>query len=183
MAKAESRLDEQELVAILMAYQAVQHASWPELNPGSDRRAAAWATMSRSELEAELRRLVAETERPGKQVRVFWKIGADFVYGGCNDQFARDGGLRSAGDLIGKTDFDPALSWARQSAKYRKDDVEVVQSGREKLDIIERQDGPSGTIWVRTGKAPIRVPGRKPIGILGMYEVIDGATAARLARR
>ncbi|MBZ0121478.1 MAG: PAS domain-containing protein [Sandaracinaceae bacterium] len=170
------------LLATLVAYRKVQRASWPQLNTtqGHDE---SWSSMSTKALEAELERLVAETQRSGQEVRVFWKLGTDFVYAGCNDQFARDAGFRQAKDLIGKTDFDPDISWLRQSAKYRRDDTEVVQTGSEKLDIIERQDSPSGTIWLRTGKAPIRPAGKRAIGILGMYEVIDSATAAKLSRK
>ena len=58
-----------------------------------------------------------------------------------------------------------------------------MRTGAERLDIIERQDNPSGATCVRTGKAPIRPADRKAMGMLGMYEVIDAATVKRLARR
>ncbi|MCA9608329.1 MAG: hypothetical protein KC619_22120 [Myxococcales bacterium] len=167
----------------MVAYRRVQRVSWPELNPAGGDDEMAWSSMSAAELETELARLLAETERAGQEVRVFWKVGPELVYAGCNDQFARDAGFERASDLIGKNDFDPEISWARQSAKYRRDDVEVVRSGRANLDIIERQDSPNGTIWLRTGKAAIRPGGQAAIGVLGMYEVIDQATAAKLARK
>lgn len=174
--------DARELLATLLAYEKVAVASWAWLRAGIEPRAKAWRGMDAPALEAELTRLVKETEQPGREVRVFWKIGPDLVYRGCNVQFARDAGFPSPAALIGKNDFDPRISWLRQSAKYRKDDVTVVETGSEKLDIIERQDSADGTIWLRTGKAPIRPAGRAAIGVLGMYEVIDAATAKQLTR-
>lgn len=180
---AQSAADERDdLVATLVAFRKVKNACWPTADSALERTPAAWGMMSTSDLRAELGRLVEETEQPGRDVRVFWKLGPDFVYGGCNRQFAQDGGLASADELVGRNDFDPVLSWQRQSAKYRRDDVEVVTNGTEKLDIIERQDGPAGTIWVRTSKAAIISRGGRAIGLLGMYQVIDGAAAARLSR-
>jgi hypothetical protein len=112
-------------------------------------------------------------------VRVFWKLGPDLKFAGCNEHFAHDAGMPKA-QLIGKDDFDPKLPWKHQSAKYRIDDEAVVKAGEAKLDIIERQRGTTGTItWVRAGKAPIRA-GQEVIGILGMYEVLDDATGRRL---
>ena len=58
----------------------------------------------------------------------------------------------------------------------------MVSKGVALLDIVERQDSPAGTVWLRTGKAPIRVGDGEAIGLLGMYEVIDDATAKALTR-
>lgn len=144
------------LLATLVAYRKVQRASWPQLNTtqGHDE---SWSSMSTKALEAELERLVAETQRSGQEVRVFWKLGTDFVYAGCNDQFARDAGFRQAKDLIGKTDFDPEISWLRQSAKYRRDDTEVVQTGaRSWTSSSDRthRAGPSGCAPARPRSVP-----------------------------
>jgi hypothetical protein len=177
-------MERAHLLAILSAYHRVQAASWPDLNPDIDARALTWAGMSEEELAAELQRLLTETERPGFEVRVFWKLGPEYTYGGCNDRFARDAGLDSAVAMVGKTDFDTAISWLRQAAKYRSDDVEVVTRGADKLNIIERQRSASGNVWLRTGKAPIRTDApRATIGVLGMYEIIDVQTALRLDPR
>ena len=167
--------------AILLAYRTVQRPSWPELNPDLDERARRWPDLDEALLQVELRRLVAETERPGQNVRVFWKIGNDLTYEGCNRQFANDAGFKEARELIGLTDFDPRIAWILQSAKYRKDDFEVMETRKPKLRIIERQHSAAGTIWLHTGKAPILLRG-EAIGIMGMYEVIDLATATRMSR-
>jgi len=168
------------LLAILKAYRAVQAATFPDLNPGIESRAAAWETMDGPALQKELTRLLEETDRPGCEVRVFWKRGNDFVYGGCNKRLAQDAGVQSPDELVGLNDFDHKISWLRQSPKYRADDLEVVKTGVEKLNIIERQRSANGNLWLRTGKAPIRPGGGAPVGLLGMYEVIDVQTAMQM---
>ena len=56
----------------------------------------------------------------------------------------------------------------------------MVASGKPLLDILERQSQRSGVVYVRTGKAPLCLAGGGCFGILGMYEVLDDATARRL---
>jgi two-component system, sensor histidine kinase and response regulator len=172
-----------ELLGVLIAYRLVQAASWPRLHPHIATRARGWIDADEKALAKELADLVIETDAAKRPVRVFWKTGANFVFAGCNDHFARDAGFESAKGLIGKTDFDDGVAWQRQAAKYRRDDQEVVQTGVAKLDILERQDTPDGVAWLRTGKAPIRGQGGQVVGVLGMYEVIDATTAAQLTRK
>jgi hypothetical protein len=170
----------EELRGILSAYKQVMEASWPQLHPTMAEGSRRWQLLGESELGAELTSYVKQSSSPQSSVRVFWKIGPKFAFAGCNELFARDAGLSSA-DLIGADDFDRRLPWANQAAKYRSDDRAVAQSGEANLDIIERQASASGSItWVRAGKAPIRVPDGTVIGILGMYELLDGATGSRL---
>jgi hypothetical protein len=168
------------LLAILKAYRAVQAATFPDLHPGIEARAAAWDQMDAPALHKELARLIEETNRPGCEVRVFWKRGSDFTYGGCNKKLAQDAGFDNPDELVGMNDFDHRITWLRQSPKYRADDLEVVKIGAEKLNIIERQRSAKGNIWLRTGKAPIRPGGGTPIGLVGMYEVIDVQTAMQM---
>jgi hypothetical protein len=47
-----------------------------------------------------------------------------------------------------------AAGWASASDA---DDTQVVESGTAKLDILERQKSAVGVVWVRAGKAPIRL--------------------------
>jgi len=165
--------------AVLSAYQLVMTASWPTLHPGMIERSTHWASATAETLEAELQSYVRQASDPKCSVRVFWKLGPDFKFAGCNEHFAHDAGMPTA-VLLGKDDFDPKLPWVRQAAKYRDDDEAVFKSGTPKLDIIERQRGTTGAItWVRAGKAPIRTA-QETIGILGMYEVLDDATGRRL---
>lgn len=143
-------------------------------------RAQRWGSASEADLRAELDGYVAEASLPDCPVRVFWKLGSDFAFAGCNEQFARDAGLSRA-ELIGLTDFDRRLPWRMQAAKYRADDQRVLQNAEADLDIIERQQGASGGItWVRAGKAPILADDGTPIGVLGMYELLDAERGPQL---
>jgi len=154
-------------------------ASWPQLHPTMAESSRRWANLGEAELSAELASYLAQSSSRSS-VRVFWKIGPKFVFGGCNELFAQDAGLSTA-DLIGSDDFDKRLPWMNQAAKYRADDRAVAQSGEANLDIIERQTSSSGTItWVRAGKAPIRDAGGTVLGILGMYELLESAVGSRL---
>jgi hypothetical protein len=169
-----------ELRAILAAYQQVAAASWPDLNPSMKSRSARWATASAAELRAELDGYLREVAPPRSNVRIMWKTGPKFLFGGCNDSFAQDAGLK-ASELIGADDFDKRLPWRHQAAKYRRDDETVAKTGKASLDIIERQESTDGgTSWVRAGKAPLKLPDGTSFGILGMYEVVDAATGRNL---
>lgn len=160
----------------------VKQGSWPELLPAMQTRAAQWPTMDEAALQREVNDYLAQMNAPSCVVRVFWKLGPDLTFAGCNHLIARDGGLADASALLGKNDFDPSIPWTRQAAKYRADDLAVMAAG-PRLDIVERQDSATGTTWLRTGKAPIRLVSGDVVGLLGMYEVIDVATAARLNAR
>lgn len=175
-------MNKQELFGVLFAWRLVKQGSWPDLLPAMNTRAAQWPTMDEAALRREVREYLEQMNAPSCTVRVFWKLGADLTFAGCNDLVARDGGLSDASALLGKTDFDPSVPWTRQAAKYRADDLSVMAGG-PRLDIVERQDSATGTTWLRTGKAPIRLASGDAVGLLGMYEVIDVATATRLNAR
>lgn len=171
----------EELRAVLMTYREVKSASWPELHPRMVQNAPRWPFASEAELRAELDGYLAETSAPTCPVRVFWKLGRKFVFGGCNAHFARDAGLSGPAEVIGLDDFSPKLPWQAQAAKYRADDKEVFDSGKANLDILERQTSGSGVVqWVRVGKAPIKTVEGPVIGILGMYELLDEKVAQKL---
>lgn len=165
--------------AVLGAYREVMSASWPDLHPDMAERSKRWPSAADTELDRELEGYLREASTPGCRVRIFWKLGPDFRFGGCNELFAQDAGI-PASALIGLDDYDKRLPWFAQAAKYRTDDEEVYRSGRAKLDILERQRSSAGMIWVRAGKAPIRTEEGIILGILGMYEVLDSAMGRRL---
>jgi hypothetical protein len=170
-----------ELRAILAAYKQVMEASWPSLHPAMDQRSKKWPTASESELKQELAAYVAEASGPRCRVRLFWKFTPGFVFGGCNALFARDAGVASPADVVNTDDSHKQFPWRNQAAKYRADDQNVVNRGVPMLDIVERQQSPSGAItWVRVGKTPIRVAGGKSIGVFGMYEVLDPEVGQKL---
>jgi hypothetical protein len=169
-----------ELRAILAAFQLVAAASWPDLNPSMKAHAPRWATASAAELKSELDGYLRDVAPPRSNVRIMWKSGPKYQFGGCNEAFAKDAGL-SVSELMGADDFDKRLPWRHQAAKYRRDDEGVVKSGKANLDIIERQESGTGeTSWVRVGKAPIKLTNGIAMGVLGMYEVVDAATGRSL---
>jgi hypothetical protein len=172
----------EEVRAVLAAYKRVKDASWPNMHAAMAKRSAQWATASEAELRAELAGYVKEASLPSCTVRVFWKTGADYVFSGCNDQFAHDAGAKTVAEIIGWNDFHDRIPWKAQASKYRFDDKEVVDSNVAKLDILERQASAAGVVWVLVGKAPIRTEDGRNIGVLSMYQLIDNDTATRLYR-
>jgi len=48
-----------------------------------------------------------------------------------------------------------------------KDDQEVMELGKPKLDIIEHYDSPEGIRWARTGKAPLKDKNGNVVGLIG----------------
>ncbi|MDP1823463.1 MAG: PAS domain-containing protein [Archangium sp.] len=125
-------------------------------------------TASRKVLES-----VIDTVPP----RVFWK-DLEGVYLGCNTLFARDAGVASPAEVVGRTDFE--LGWKSQAELYRGDDRRVLESGVPKLAYEEPQTTPDGgTIWLRTSKVPLRSTTGALVGILGVYEDITAEKRAQ----
>lgn len=103
-------------------------------------------------------------------VRVFWK-DRQMKFLGCNLRFARDAGLSSPDEIIGKDDYE--LPWREQAPLYRADDRQVMDSGVPKLNYEEPQTAPDGTtLWLRTSKIPLRNEAGEIFGVLGTYEDI-----------
>jgi len=171
-------LTRNELLAALKAFRVSVRVALPELYHRMEDRDRVWAKASETELQGELDKYFVRASEPTLRVRLFFKLGQDLVYGGCNRQFASDGGFSNPADMIGLNDFDPRISWTAQAGKYRKNDREVMEQGQPLLGIIERQSSTSGLIWLDTSKVPI-VEGSRVIGIFGTYEIIDSATAWR----
>ncbi|MDO9214425.1 MAG: PAS domain S-box protein [Methylococcales bacterium] len=103
-------------------------------------------------------------------VRVFWK-DKESRYLGCNNAFAKDAGLSSAEQLLGKD--DTVMGWKDQAELYRADDVKVMTSNISQLDFEEQQTTPDGnTIWLRTSKVPLHDVAGQVMGVLGIYDDI-----------
>ena len=102
--------------------------------------------------------------------RVFWK-DRNSVYVGCNKAFGVDCGYEDPNDLVGKTDYEATS--AKTADLYRADDLEVMESGRPKLNYEEpliRANGSRG--WLITSKVPMFDQDGRVSGILGTFEDI-----------
>jgi len=103
-------------------------------------------------------------------VRIFWK-NIDSLYLGCNTLFANDAGVKSQDEIIGKSDFE--LAWTNQASKYVKDDKDVINSNKAKIDFEEEQTQSDGkTIWLSTSKVPLTSEDGEVVGVLGIYSDI-----------
>ncbi|MDD4881866.1 MAG: PAS domain S-box protein, partial [Gallionellaceae bacterium] len=101
---------------------------------------------------------------------VFWK-DRDSRYLGCNEAFARLGGMAQSGDLIGKSDYE--MNWHRYADLYRHDDLQVMENGITKHNIVEPLALDDGhTAWLETSKVPLRDSQDRVIGVLGVFQDI-----------
>jgi two-component system autoinducer 2 sensor kinase/phosphatase LuxQ len=101
--------------------------------------------------------------------RVFWK-NKKSTYLGANSVFAKDAGLDSPEDLIGKTDYE---LFPEEADIYREDDNKTMESKKQLLNFEEPQTTRSGnTIWLRTSKMPMYNNQNEVVGILGSYDEI-----------
>jgi len=73
-------------------------------------------------------------------------------------------------DIIGKTTEE--LFPKGQAKNMRKDDQEVILSGKPKKDIIEAYDTPEGTRWVINDKILYRENKGKVSGLIGLFKDI-----------
>ncbi|MFV1976786.1 MAG: PAS domain S-box protein, partial [Candidatus Scalindua sp.] len=102
---------------------------------------------------------------------IFWK-DTKSVYLGCNKNFAKEAGIKSVEEIIGKTDYD--LAWKKEeSAFFRKCDRRVMESKKPEYHIIEQQLQADGKqAWLDTNMIPLCNIEDNVIGILGTYEDI-----------
>lgn len=172
---------ERPLSAILTQIAAIRRGEVAPPMP-QDSLVDEWGTIQRS-LEDMARELAKANEMlkvvvDTATVRIFWK-DRDSRYLGCNSLFARDAGLQSPAELLGKDDTQ--LSWAAQAALYQDDDRQVMDTGLPRLNYEEPQTTPDGrTIWLSTSKVPLRDDAGKVIGVLGIY---DDITERKLAEQ
>ena len=111
-------------------------------------------------------------------VSVFWKDKAG-VYLGCNYNFAKDHGFNFREDVLGKTDRDLVTNDSYDH--YRKDDIEVMESGIAKLNIEEEQNFPNARkVLLLTNKVPLFNKREEVIGVLGVYSDITEIKKAKL---
>jgi PAS domain S-box-containing protein len=89
----------------------------------------------------------------------------ELVYVSCNENFARDLGIRPD-QCAGKTDYD---FFPRELAdKYRADDKRIMEAGQTE-DLEEKYLQAGQEVWVQTIKTPIRQEDGRVSGILGVF--------------
>ena len=83
-------------------------------------------------------------------------------------------------EVVGKT---TAELFPEHGKDMMKDDQEVMESGKPKLDIIEKYNTPEGARWARTGKAPLKDDHGNVIGLIGYAADITEQKQAEEALR
>lgn len=69
--------------------------------------------------------------------------------------------------------------WPNYADKYYQDDLEVIESGEPKLNIVEQYYTPkTGEIWVKTDKIPIKNCRGEIVGVLVLFADITEAKIA-----
>lgn len=83
-------------------------------------------------------------------------------------------GFQNEIDVIGKEDFD--IFPKHLAEQYRKDDLEVIESGQPKLKIIEYFTNELGILdWFITNKLPLFSRKDKVIGLMGIIQSYNRA--------
>jgi PAS domain S-box-containing protein len=101
----------------------------------------------------------------------FMKDSEGRFMGGNPAEFAKLG-VASETELVGKsdTDFFPT----NLILQYRKDDIQVMKSGKAVLNRVEPVSNPDGSIgWHITSKYPLRNSNGESIGIMGIMRDFD----------
>jgi two-component system NtrC family sensor kinase len=107
---------------------------------------------------------------------VFWK-DREGVFQGCNAAFAHSLDRGSPLEVIGCTDHDFSFT-PEQIQAFRRDDLEVQDSGRPKLGIEEPVRGTDGQDrWLLTSKVPLRDPDGTVGAVLGIFADITDRRA------
>lgn len=113
---------------------------------------------------------------------VFWK-DCNGIYQGCNRNFARDAGLTSNEDIVGKCDRDLPW-WDSGTEHYRQREHLILDTNTPELHIIEVQHHAEGQArWLETSKVPLHDSTGQVIGLLGSYEDITARIQAEEALR
>ncbi|MGB3513664.1 MAG: PAS domain S-box protein [Microcoleaceae cyanobacterium] len=99
---------------------------------------------------------------------IFWK-DSHSIYKGCNSTFIREINRDSCEEIIGKTDYDFALSEEEARLEQQRD-REVILSGKPQMHLVEQRQLPNGSqVWLDISKVPLVDENGKIFGILGTY--------------
>lgn len=90
-----------------------------------------------------------------------------------SDNLARRCGFDAASEMVGLDDF--AFSPPRLAKMYRRDDREVIRSGRPLLGLVEMVFNEQGMLdWNVTNKLPLRDGDGKVIGLIATIQEYSG---------
>lgn len=102
---------------------------------------------------------------------IFWK-DRNLVYQGCNQTFARNAGLSSPSEIVGKNAYDLTLR-KDDVDTFRQDDLRVMQENVPYYHVSRLQFQDDGQpVWLDTNRIPLHDADGHVIGILGTYEDI-----------
>jgi PAS domain S-box-containing protein len=112
---------------------------------------------------------------------IAWK-DAQHRYVGGNEIYARDAGLPSRFDLIGKTDRE--LRWGDDPQAVQEEDIRVMAGDLTKRHFERRAVAVDRSeVWISETKLPLEDQNRAVIGVLTAYENITARRNAELALR
>lgn len=112
---------------------------------------------------------------------IAWK-DAQHRYVGGNEIYARDAGLTSRFELIGKTDRD--LLWGDDARVVQEEDIRVMAGELSKRHFERKAFAVDGSpVWISETKLPLEDQNRAIIGVLTAYENITARRDAELALR
>ncbi|MEJ2511768.1 MAG: PAS domain-containing protein [Anaerolineales bacterium] len=116
---------------------------------------------------------------------IFWKnLNSEWVW--ANSRFVSDAGADTFEDILGKNDLSYAAHpWTREQAEaFIRDDREVFETGKPKLNIIEPQRRSDGKYaWLHTNKLPLFDESGNVIGLIGTYEDFSERTQEEIMLR
>lgn len=101
---------------------------------------------------------------------MFWLKDTESRFLAVNKVFADACGRATSEEIVGLTDLDV---WPRELAeRYRKDDIEVMASRRERI-VEEQVSGGSEAGWIETYKKPVITPDGALLGTVGVARDIS----------
>ena len=112
---------------------------------------------------------------------IAWK-DTEHRYVGGNEIYARDAGLSSRFDLVGKTDRD--LRWGDDPQVVQEEDICVMAGELGKRHFERATTAVDGSeVWISETKLPLKDQNHTVIGVLVTYENVTARRSAELALR
>lgn len=95
-----------------------------------------------------------------------------------NQAFIRQLGLQNERDIIGKSDYD--FFWPLQADAYRRDDAEVLRTGKPLIAKSEIMPTADGVVdWYLTSKMPLHDAEGNIVGLVGVTQDTRSSSGAQ----